>query len=202
MSGKYLEKFDQIFNFTRNIVRECGLDVISEDYKRNWRTLCTFLAINVAVIFTFYIMYVDAVYNNNWGTVLISLALLGLGLQGYAKFLCVLGKSNQHGLRFMHKEISDIYIEFEHKSLAYRNNLNASISRVKKILTTLFSVVTVAITLVLGVPIYMLIVHNKRTLILAFIFPFIDIKTDFGYYLTLFIHVCCSVLGGLDLSKL
>ena len=81
MSGKYLEKFEQLFNLTRKIIKEFGVDIIPEDYKRNWKTLNTFLIINIAILFTFYTMYVDFVYNNNWRIILISLAMLGNGVQ-------------------------------------------------------------------------------------------------------------------------
>nr|AID61245.1 odorant receptor [Calliphora stygia] len=194
MAGKYSERFFNIFYLTRRFSELCGADVIKNDYKICWKTGAIFLLINFAIAFTFYTNYVEVIVNGNYYNLLKSASILGTGLQGYTKLINIL--LQQKSLRFLYQEITEIYEIYELKSTAYKDCLRYSITLVKKLLSTLLTLIVITTLIIIGIPVFMLIFLDTRIEIMPFKIPYIDIETDIGYYVTFVVHTISVFFGG------
>ncbi|XP_065359859.1 odorant receptor 67d-like [Calliphora vicina] len=193
MSRKHSNNFKKLFNFTRKFSELCGCDVIKDDYKLDWRTYAIFILINLALSCTVYSNYIEVIVKGDLYNLLKSASVIGTGVQGYTKLIN--GLRQQKEIRYLYREIIDMYETYELKSLAYKQSLKYNISLVKKLLAITFATVLIVSIGVTVVPLYMLIFQNIRVDIMPFIFPFIDTSTDFGFYLTFVLHIICVFFG-------
>ncbi|XP_046810102.1 odorant receptor 67d-like [Lucilia cuprina] len=187
MSNKYSQQFKNLFNFSRNFARFCGCDIISDNYKKDWKTLVVFLVINIALGSILYSNYVDVIVKGDVYVLLKTTSVIGTAVQGYTKLVNVVNKEQK--FRFMYKEILDMYESFEINSLSYTKWLKYNILLVKKLqLVTFIPVLLVSCGLT-AVPLYKWIFDNTRLDVLPFDWPFVDSSTELGYYITLAGHL-------------
>lgn len=213
MLRKYGEQFEKNFNLTRTFSSICGLDVINKNYKPCWKTFSVFLLINFSIGLTFYTNYIEIVLNGNIHNLLTTAAILGTALQvkhlyefslitfevnfknlkGYCKMFNVV--VNQKTFRLIYYEISEIYETYELRAEPYKDCLKNSVTLVKHLLSTLLLFIGITTTFIIGLPIYMSIFKNIRMELLPFKFPYIDMETNFGYYLTTTAHIIAVFFG-------
>lgn len=98
-------------------------------------------------------------------------------------------------VRFIYREIIGMYAVYELKTTNYHKLLKESISLVKKLFAILLASVILVCMAIIGTPALYKVMFNERIFIMPFFFPYIDYKTDFGYYLTSLFHIICVIFG-------
>ncbi|XP_065359006.1 odorant receptor 67d-like [Calliphora vicina] len=194
MTTKYSNQFEKVFYITRLFSSICGVNVLKENYHMTWLTWSLIALLNGAVAFTIYTMYVGVAINNDWSEILKCLCMFCAGIQAYAKLINAITKCCVfHSIT---EEICGLYTVYEQRNKHYHKLLKESISLIKKLQATQTGLVVVAFCIIIGTPVFYMIVLKERIFIMPFFFPYIDYNTDFGYYFTSAVHIVCVFFGG------
>ncbi|XP_075146695.1 odorant receptor 67d-like [Haematobia irritans] len=187
------KRYDQLIRSIRICSLICGTDVLNPKFRITILTLIVFLIINLIISCTFYTLYVGIWVERDWTKPLQTLCMIGSVAQGYCKMVNAVWYQRDH--RFLVEEVRVIYEEYEKKHAEYQLYLKKSITRVLTSIKTMGAVYIIAVSeLVLLVPWYFFI-HDTRIFVMQFILPGVDPETDFGYYVTNFVHISCVAFG-------
>nr|XP_029727657.1 putative odorant receptor 83c [Aedes albopictus] len=185
-----LDIFDEMITFLRVFLDFCGADVLlMEKFRWNFRTWLCFW---VLVSFSICLFYTIAYSSEDIFAIMDTLSLSGIALQGAFKMHGALTRVKYFQQKYM--DIRAMYIRFSREP-----NTNLSLSKCCLTITYIFRffllVYAAGGLAYFIIPVYMLVVHQKVTLILHLELPFVDPNELTGYVITTIYQAVMIILA-------
>ncbi|XP_055590515.1 odorant receptor 67d-like [Uranotaenia lowii] len=184
------ELFDYNLLFIRWMADICGLDMMVDNYKFNYRTFRSAAAIFLSFVSAAYsaIVYYPDIYK-----ITELLLAFGIGLQSAAKFY--IGIAHWPFYKMMYNNIRHLhYINRNHRRNA--STLLLLIKRIHLVSKAIFALYSIAFTVLLLYPVFWFWVKNEKVLTIHLLIPGLNPETSYGYGQTLIVHAIMVFLAG------
>ncbi|KAM7350386.1 odorant receptor 67d-like [Cochliomyia hominivorax] len=184
------EKFDMLIKLLQFTASNCGINIFVRNYKMTWITYTLFTFTGGYFIFVFWTMYNN--FNEDWTIILTASVTLGSGMQGASKLVSFI--SDRDEIMDLCELFMEIYKDYEKRGDKYWKGLECSVEKVKTGLISLTTLYTVGFSGMIMMPLILYALTGRRTLVILFQIPGLDIDTDYGYFTTLIIQM--AFVGG------
>ncbi|EDV40611.1 uncharacterized protein Dana_GF10591 [Drosophila ananassae] len=188
-----VDRYLRIVRVIRFFVGFCGNDVADPNFKMWWLTYLVLSAIGMFLACTGYTIYRGVVIDGDLTVILQAMAMVGSALQGLTKLLVTANLAPL--LRHIQYGYEDIYREYGAKSGEYIKCLERIIKITWRIMISFFCPCLMNLIAVVSFPIFYLVVYKKKIMVMQFLMPLIDEKTDTGYMILSAVHVGLIFFG-------